>query len=331
MRRLRALQRAAPRVSGVDSQKLLFARVIEDGIGITYVRFEAELLPTEALARPAGLEGTRGGAGGFPGYGTPAFTRRCIVGSGVYHCSLFGDAERSRGARRCVQRDVAAALRYRRGQNQARRLHRAREPQLRRSLSWLSRRGYRVERQEHDGPNDQTAADPVEPGYEIDHSASGDVRRVQRNREAARNGLSRWTDSIASSSTAVPSTDSTDTCRTTRQNRTSTWRTSGFLADKMFASQLDESFVAHQYIIAAQAKSSVDVPDFYWGAPAAARRSRDASRTSAPSVSRSAPVSTTRRSATSSTTPVCHGVSIRANTPSRSAGSGRRTRRSTHL
>ncbi|HEY1882677.1 MAG TPA: alkaline phosphatase family protein [Candidatus Cybelea sp.] len=32
------------------------------------------------------------------------------------------------------------------------------------------------------------------------------------------------------------------------------------LADKMFASQLDESFVAHQYIIAAQADSSVDVP-----------------------------------------------------------------------
>jgi phospholipase C len=37
------------------------------------------------------------------------------------------------------------------------------------------------------------------------------------------------------------------------------------LADKMFASQLDESFVAHQYIIAAQAQSSVDVPLFYWG------------------------------------------------------------------
>jgi phospholipase C len=33
----------------------------------------------------------------------------------------------------------------------------------------------------------------------------------------------------------------------------------------MFASQLDESFVAHQYIIAAQAKSSVDVPGSYWG------------------------------------------------------------------
>jgi phospholipase C len=37
------------------------------------------------------------------------------------------------------------------------------------------------------------------------------------------------------------------------------------LADEMFASQLDESFVAHQYIIAAQAQSSVDVPDSYWG------------------------------------------------------------------
>lgn len=37
------------------------------------------------------------------------------------------------------------------------------------------------------------------------------------------------------------------------------------LADKMFASQLDESFVAHQYIIAAQAQSSVNVPSLMWG------------------------------------------------------------------
>lgn len=38
------------------------------------------------------------------------------------------------------------------------------------------------------------------------------------------------------------------------------------LADRMFASQLDESFVAHQYIIAAQAQSSVNVPfDGIWG------------------------------------------------------------------
>jgi phospholipase C len=39
------------------------------------------------------------------------------------------------------------------------------------------------------------------------------------------------------------------------------------LADQMFASQLDESFVAHQYVIAAQAQSSVDVPGSYWGCP----------------------------------------------------------------
>src|SRR5580704_1854357 len=37
------------------------------------------------------------------------------------------------------------------------------------------------------------------------------------------------------------------------------------VADRMFQSHLDESFVSHQYIIAAQAKSSVDLPGGYWG------------------------------------------------------------------
>jgi phospholipase C len=37
------------------------------------------------------------------------------------------------------------------------------------------------------------------------------------------------------------------------------------LADKMFQSQLDESFVAHQYVIAAQAAWSVDLPSGEWG------------------------------------------------------------------
>ncbi|MGC1381519.1 MAG: alkaline phosphatase family protein [Candidatus Baltobacteraceae bacterium] len=37
------------------------------------------------------------------------------------------------------------------------------------------------------------------------------------------------------------------------------------VADRMFQSQLDESFVAHQYIIAAQADSSVDLPYGTWG------------------------------------------------------------------
>jgi phospholipase C len=39
------------------------------------------------------------------------------------------------------------------------------------------------------------------------------------------------------------------------------------LADKMFQSQLDESFVAHQYIIAAQAGSSINLPFGAWGCP----------------------------------------------------------------
>src|SRR5579863_1139681 len=39
----------------------------------------------------------------------------------------------------------------------------------------------------------------------------------------------------------------------------------GALADHMFQSQLDESFVAHQYIIAAQANWSVDLPIGSWG------------------------------------------------------------------
>jgi phospholipase C len=39
----------------------------------------------------------------------------------------------------------------------------------------------------------------------------------------------------------------------------------GVLADRMFQSHLDESFVSHQYIIAAQAASSVDLPYGQWG------------------------------------------------------------------
>ena len=39
----------------------------------------------------------------------------------------------------------------------------------------------------------------------------------------------------------------------------------GALADRMFQSQLDESFVAHQYVIAAQAAWSADLPSGYWG------------------------------------------------------------------
>jgi len=39
----------------------------------------------------------------------------------------------------------------------------------------------------------------------------------------------------------------------------------GVLADRMFQSQLDESFTAHQYVIAAQSAWSVDLPTTAWG------------------------------------------------------------------
>jgi len=39
------------------------------------------------------------------------------------------------------------------------------------------------------------------------------------------------------------------------------------VADRMFQSHLDESFVSHQYIIAAQAQRSVDLPYGLWGCP----------------------------------------------------------------
>jgi phospholipase C len=42
------------------------------------------------------------------------------------------------------------------------------------------------------------------------------------------------------------------------------------VGDRMFQSQLDESFIAHQYVIAAQAQSSVDLPDGFWGCAGAA-------------------------------------------------------------
>ena len=43
------------------------------------------------------------------------------------------------------------------------------------------------------------------------------------------------------------------------------------LSDRTFASQLDESFVAHQYLIAAQAHASVNVPTGLWGCGAGKR------------------------------------------------------------
>ncbi|MGB6644969.1 MAG: alkaline phosphatase family protein, partial [Candidatus Cybelea sp.] len=58
------------------------------------------------------------------------------------------------------------------------------------------------------------------------------------------------------------------------------------LADHTFQSQLDESFVAHQYIIAAQAQSAVNLPNGPWGCqpgPSSFVGTIDADRTNGPS------------------------------------------------
>ena len=89
------------------------------------------------------------------------------------------------------------------------------------------------------------------------------------------------------------------------------------VADSMFQSQLDESFVAHQYIIAAQAHSSVDLPVLaLWGCGGGSSdvRRYDHARTATIRPASERPVSITRRSATSSTRRSSRGASTPART-----------------
>ena len=152
------------------------------------------------------------------------------------------------------------ARRYRRGKDHAHRLHRAGEPQLRQSLSGISRRRHRVEGQELEGRDDRAAAGRALQRRTTSTIRQGDVRGVRRNRQTARHEVphGRLRSKRAFVRPAAVRSPSTSTCRTTSRSRTSTWRTSGCSPTDMFQSQLDESFVAHQYIIAAQAQSSVE-------------------------------------------------------------------------
>ena len=96
------------------------------------------------------------------------------------------------------------------------------------------------------------------------------------------------------------------------------------LADHMFQSHLDESFVAHQYIIAAQAASERQPAVRRVGLRGrqATTKLRSSTKTGRSSENGSAPVSTIRRSATSSTTP---GLTWRFYTSQvRQSGDGRR-------
>ncbi len=95
------------------------------------------------------------------------------------------------------------------------------------------------------------------------------------------------------------------------------------LADRMFSSQLDESFVAHQYVIAAQSQSSVDVPRGEWGCEGGAGDTVQTITKLRSTGRLSRPASIIRRSATSWTEPAYRGGSTRANiTRRRSAACG---------
>ena len=86
------------------------------------------------------------------------------------------------------------------------------------------------------------------------------------------------------------------------------------LSDDTFASNLDDSFVAHQYLIAAQANSAVDLPTSAWGC----NGGPNDRRTARPAVP-SRRVSTPRRWATNSMRPGSGGATTRRNSARRAA------------
>ena len=106
-----------------------------------------------------------------------------------------------------------------------------------------------------------------EPRDRVRHRPLGesDVRGLRRHRKASRARIAGWTDSTKNLRTGgppnpqyvyVPHDDSKPYFDMAHE-----W----VVADRMFQSQLDESFVAHQYVIAAQAQSAVDLPKGLWG------------------------------------------------------------------
>ena len=125
----------------------------------------------------------------------------------------------------------------------------------------------RSQRQELEGPNDQAAAGPLSHQYDIDHSAeamfaacnapAGDLPGTHCRMD----GFDKEVLTAAAvrrirEYVYVPHSDRKPYFDMAHE---------GVLADRMFQSQLDESFVAHQYIIAAQAEWSVDLPGGEWG------------------------------------------------------------------
>ena len=115
-----------------------------------------------------------------------------------------------------------------------------------------------------DGTTVKLTAAPLTVSYEIDHSADAMFAACNGTgsvpgTDCQMNGFNNeQTDGLGKHPqyVYVPHGDSAPYFAMAHQ-----W----VLADRMFQSQLDESFVAHQYIIAAQADSSVNLPTGDWG------------------------------------------------------------------
>ena len=210
--------------------------------------------------------------------------------------------------------------RRRRRENQARRLYHSREPQLRQFFQGYPGANTVSSGKNSKGETVQLKAVSLSDQYEIDHShdamfAACDGTGKLRERSARR------TDSTKKHSWGGPAKNPEYVYVPHDESKpyfdmAHEW----VVADKNFQSHLDESFVAHQYAIAAQAQGSVDLPA---GLGAAEGKSYDlvgilTKKRTVKGASRR--VSTTRRSATSSTRPDSPGGSTRVSSMSPSSG-----------
>ena len=116
------------------------------------------------------------------------------------------------------------------------------------------------QRQKFARPNDHATAVQLSDVVRHRPLGAGDVRGVQRNRQAAGNELPDERIQQRRSVRRSGQSASTSTCRTDESKPYFDMAHEWVVADRMFQSQLDESFVAHQYVIAAQAAWSVDLP-----------------------------------------------------------------------
>ena len=223
--------------------------------------------------------------------------RRSSVGGCPW--SVLGGPARKHPTGRRAQRTARAE---RRRKDRTRRIHRGREPQLQQPFSRLSGRIYCPERKGFKGvQNDRVKAGRFPRQCTIDYSSRAMFEACPGTGKFPGRSAA-WTVSTAKK------------CRRTARGQVSDVRLRAarrieavlrmahqwVLADRMFQSQLDESFVAHQYVIAAQAQSTENSRSVFGDA----RGVRETSWRRSSAIEHGAserPASIIRRSPTSST------------------------------